>query len=263
MKMLPSTILRLALLTIGGVPSVLTVNDQDKAAPGRLTSSTQASGEPATQPHELSSAPEGTTSDSPHEIRLFGQSIYHDFPPPSSDPSPSTPPGWHIIFPPLNQPPVLDRRLADRISATTYRGRLSFVPGHVFNDPMDLAVRDRLVAWSKWALLESQDKVDYHFHQEGTDEAHLATYLYMYRFMSPDGFSYVFPHVEIDWSRVKPLVVFKTRVPRPDFLSYGKVEIAGVEMVIDMHHSPAASNFVSTQSVPEILRVVEKGPQLA
>lgn len=150
--------------------------------------------------------------------------------PPARDPGPSRPPGLRIVFPSQTQAPVLDEHIVGILSANIYRGNIHQISANVLNDQ---AVRERLVSFSE-ALFRYPDLQFRRHYARHIDSALQAkTYMYMYRPISSDSFATLFPQATYDKSRVLPIVAYRTRAPQQDFLSYGRVEIAGVALVVD------------------------------
>lgn len=145
------------------------------------------------------------------------------------DPSPSTPPGLHVEFPPQAEPPVLERHFAGALAANVYRGITTAVPARYFED---LNTQTRLRSFSEWLIRHPQ--VDFLYHLGSYEWAPNAwrNYVYMYRPITPDQFTYIFPEVVVnDWERVAPVVAYRIQSPQPYPWQYGKLEIAGVELM--------------------------------
>ena len=88
----------------------------------------------------------------------------------------------------------------------------------------------------------------------------MKSYVYFYRPVPLPDFMYIFPKAVVDWTRVRPVAVYRSRVPQRNFMSYGKVEVAGIEMVIDMKEPSLVSGVVSRTSLRHIFDVIERPP---
>lgn len=145
-----------------------------------------------------------------------------------TDPGPSSPPGLHVDFPPGHEAPVVDRHFAGVIAISTYHGSTTPVPRTVLEDP---GVRSRLLAYTHWFIEHPEYEFLHHPDAMQGLANHQHAFSYMYRPLTPKEFGYIFPRANVDWAQVIPVMVLRMRLPQRFPWQYGKLEIAGVEMI--------------------------------
>ncbi|GAC97938.1 polyketide synthase [Pseudozyma hubeiensis SY62] len=188
----------------------------------------QAFGIPIQQSVTSASAREGN-----REPDASGQAFQGSLDRAPTDPGPSAPPGLHIDFPPSHEAPVVDRHYASVVAMRTYGGYATPVPRTILEDP---GVRSRLLAYAHWFIEHPEHEFLHHLGAIEGLAIHHHSFSYMYRPLTPKEFGYIVPTANVDWAQVIPVMVLRMRLPQRFPWQYGKLEIAGIEMIQPTQH---------------------------
>lgn len=243
--MLLSFIRQCVLLAAIGIVSVSAAGDRGKEKAIDISEST---------PMLSSTALEGPSTQAPN-FRLFGQSIHLPSPPPTNKPDMSRPSGWRVTFP-SDGPPILDRNLAGLMSANAYRGTTRAVSHEILKDAH---VRARIQSWSQRFLAHPQNEVFHHTASEVARGSPTNSYMYFSRPLPVNDFEQIFPGAMVNADAALPVVVYKARVSQQDFLTHGKIEVAGVEMISHIAGAPLNNGIFRKGKLSDIFRIIKNG----
>ena len=244
--MLLSSICRLILSAAASLISISAAGDRGK---GKAIDASE------TVPNLPSTAFDAPSTQAP-AFRLFGQSIHPSSPNQNSAVEVSRASGWQVMFP-SNGPPIFDRNLAGLMSANAYRGVTHAVSHEILKDA---GIRARLRSWSRGFLERPRNEAFYHTVSE--EEIHrgpTSSFVYFSMPLPVNDFEQIFPGAMVNADAALPVVVYKARVPQQDFLTHGKIEVAGVEMISHIAGAPLNNGIFRKGKLSDIFRIIEKG----